>query len=172
MQYLLPSQPTIITEKTTISRAELALILGVHESRIGQLATDGIAVKVENNKYELTASVQNFIKFHKDRVESLKAASEDDAKKRMALAKANIAELDLAERKGELVDKTIALSVFSEACIVAKTRLMAMSSKIAQAVRVAKDDKTAKLIIDKQVKSALYSLASIKSEDLESYEIE
>lgn len=153
-----------ITEETTVSSKALADITGLSQRRIEQLAHSGLMVKSGEGRYQLKASLKNYILDQQKELDQKKETQINDYKLRQEKAKAEKLEIELAEIKDELIDKETVLSVFSEAMIIVKTKMLAIPSKIAQLVRVAKTDLEAKQIIEKHIKIALTETANLKLE--------
>ena len=83
----------------------IAKLFGLTERRVQQLARDGVIPKPEKNQYELIGSVRSYIEYLQQRAFGKGAAPQDTHHERARLlkAQADMAEIDLAERTGELV---------------------------------------------------------------------
>jgi phage terminase Nu1 subunit (DNA packaging protein) len=92
--------------ETIVSNKVLSEILGVSGRTVRDLADKGVLVKSSHGKYEVLPSIHAYIKYKINlAVESLSKGDVDylEARRRNELAKAQLAELDLAEKEGELI---------------------------------------------------------------------
>lgn len=79
-----------------VSRDTLARALGLTSRAVNELAGQGVAVKIGRGKYDLIASVKNYL-------EKMRKP-DGNAKDRLTTAQAELAELKLAEARHELLD--------------------------------------------------------------------
>jgi phage terminase Nu1 subunit (DNA packaging protein) len=96
--------------ESIVGNKVLADLLGVSGRTVRDLADKGVLVKLAHGKYEVLPSIHAYIKYKINlAVESLSKGDVDylEARRRNELAKAQLAELDLAEKEGELVQVAI-----------------------------------------------------------------
>ena len=93
--------------ESIVSCKILADLLGVSGRTVRDLADKGVLVKMAHGKYDVVASVPAYIKYKIDlAIESFSKGDIDyaEARRRKELAQAQLAELDLAEKEGELIE--------------------------------------------------------------------
>jgi phage terminase Nu1 subunit (DNA packaging protein) len=92
--------------ETIVSNKTLSDILGVSGRTVRDLADKGVLVKLAHGKYEVMPSIHAYIKYKINlAIESFSKGDIDyaEARRRKELAQAQLAELDLAEKEGELI---------------------------------------------------------------------
>lgn len=92
--------------ETIVSNKTLSDILGVSGRTVRDLADKGVLVKLAHGKYEVLPSIHAYIKYKINlAIESFSKGDIDyaEARRRKELAQAQLAELDLAEKEGELI---------------------------------------------------------------------
>jgi phage terminase Nu1 subunit (DNA packaging protein) len=92
--------------ETIVSNKILSDILGVSGRTVRDLADKGVLVKMAHGKYEVMPSIHAYIKYKINlAIESFSKGDIDyaEARRRKELAQAQLAELDLAEKEGELI---------------------------------------------------------------------
>jgi phage terminase Nu1 subunit (DNA packaging protein) len=92
--------------ETIVSNKILSDILGVSGRTVRDLADKGVLVKMAHGKYEVLPSIHAYIKYKINlAIESFSKGDIDyaEARRRKELAQAQLAELDLAEKEGELI---------------------------------------------------------------------
>ena len=88
----------------TYSIETISKLLMLSERRCQQLVNDGVIPKKERGKYELVQSVQGYVKFLRERAFGGVANTDQHGEKtRLITAQANIAEMNDAELRGDLV---------------------------------------------------------------------
>lgn len=122
------------------SSKEIADLFGVTTRRVEQLKTEGI---IEGNgkptKYEKWPTAKKYIKYLSDKAygREKKEAIEDlernklDAEARIKKAKAEAAELDLKEMKGQLHRAEDVEAITTDSALFIRSMLMAMPGKLA-----------------------------------------
>jgi phage terminase Nu1 subunit (DNA packaging protein) len=147
----------------------LAKLLGLTQRRIQQMAKDGIIPKDEKGEYPLLASVKGYVAFLQEVSRHKGNDNEELIKNRIRLekSKADMAELDLSLRLGELL---IADDVKDQIIIMvsnAKAKLLAIPAAVgAQGVglhRAALEE-----LVQKLLHEALHELARYDPECAES----
>jgi len=92
--------------ETIVNNKTLSDILGVSGRTVRDLADKGVLVKLAHGKYEVLPSIHAYIKYKINlAIESFSKGDIDyaEARRRKELAQAQLAELDLAEKEGELI---------------------------------------------------------------------
>lgn len=125
-----------------VSGTELALLLGITDVRVQQLAKQGTIIKVSRGKYELWSSVKTYIKYLRDRAygkkeEDVGADSESLQRERVRLtrAKADAAEIEAGLMSGKVHDSAVIKAIWADMIGNAKARITALPVKCAGDVR-------------------------------------
>ena len=110
----------------------LCKLLDLTPRRVQQLTAEGVLIKVERGRYDLVRSVRGYVKYLRDR--ALKSDMRDGdesinaSKQRKIKAEAELAELDLMERQGELVRTEDVAKRWNNLGAVVRTNILAVSS--------------------------------------------
>ena len=122
------------------SAAELADVFGLSTRRIEQFKTDGI-IKGEGKptKYDYDAAVRDYTSFLSDKAygrekketDSLLETEKLTAEKRIKTAKAEMAEIELRELKGELHRASDVEAITTDHVMFVRSMLMALPGKLA-----------------------------------------
>lgn len=150
-------------EAEGVPGALLAELLDLTPRRIQQLAKEGHVKRASRTgRYLLGPSVRSYVQFLRRKIAAREGPEEDLTRDRIRIqrAKAESAELDLAQRKGELVpgDQIEGALVALHSGI--RTRLMAVPAKVAPIVHAAQTTAEAESIIRKHQEEALQEIAS------------
>lgn len=122
------------------STREIAKIFGVSTRRIEQLKTEGIINGVgKPTKYELLPTVKAYIKHLSDKANGREKKEKDsdnesakiEAEARYKKAKAEMAELQLKELKGELHRATDVEEIMTDHVLMIRGMLIALPNKLA-----------------------------------------
>lgn len=140
-----------ITDETTVSTTELAMVLGLSARRIQQMAQDGTIIAAQRGRFPLCDSAQRYINFL-----SKDAVSEEDLKvdkvKRTADAslrstKAKIAQLELQELQGKMHSSDDVEAITSDLIFAIRGALIALPGRLAvDAAKVETPAEAAELI--------------------------
>ena len=94
-------------EQPTYKTAVIAKLLMLTTRRVQELSSNGTIPKVANNKYHLGPAIQGYITYLKDMIPGNRAQPSNtkinDFKARKAESDAENSEIDLAQKKGELL---------------------------------------------------------------------
>jgi phage terminase Nu1 subunit (DNA packaging protein) len=125
------------SDSPTVEVGTLAKLFNLTAVRVQQLAADGVVIKQARGRYDLWASIRNYIKFLQDRKLNQWDAGGDDGKgwarerERLTRAKADVAEIEAALLKGQSHDAAAVAKVWSDMIGNARTKLLAMPTKLA-----------------------------------------
>lgn len=118
----------------------IAQIFGVSTRRVEQLKTEGI-IKGQGKptKYDLLPTIQAYIRYLSDKANGREKKEADSqletekltAEKRIKMAKAEMAELELKELKGELHRASDVEAITTDHTMFVRSMLMAMPGKLA-----------------------------------------
>ena len=118
----------------------IAKIFGVSTRRVEQLKTEGV-IKGQGKptKYDLLPTIQAYIRYLSDKANGREKKESDaqleteklTAEKRIKMAKAEMAELELKELKGELHRSSDVEAITTDHVMFVRSMLMAMPGKLA-----------------------------------------
>ena len=135
----------------------IAEVLMLSERRVQQLTKDGTLPRLEKGRYELAPVVQAYVAHLRAR--SLGNHADIDGKVRLIKARADIAELELAQRRGELVSPDILETNLVALLIEVRTRLMAVPSSAAARIPSTLQPAEIEAIIRDHIDEALEALS-------------
>ena len=153
-----------ITNDTVVSSTELAVVLGLTQRRVQQLAQDGTIQSVSRGKFSLADSVQRYISFldnpnyneEDEKIERVKRISESQFK----AAKATIAKLEAEELKGNMHRAEDVEKVTETLVYTIRSALMAFPSRLAVDVIGLQTASEASEVIRKEVNKVMSELAN------------
>lgn len=150
----------------TVTGLQLADILELSVRRVQQLAKEGILPPTEKrNQYRLIDCIQGYVKYLRGQV--IHTDVPDDLrvlKLRQEKARAEILELQSLKDGGELQHQDDVQKVWISIAVLIKTRLLALSSRVATDVYSAKNLVEVRAKIDKEVDLILNELVITKVE--------
>lgn len=154
-------------DKVTVSVTVLSDIFGVTDSRVRQMAREGIVERAAKGRYNLKDSLKNYIL-------ALKVAGEgsgiadldsdiniDEEKAIHERVKRHISELKLKTMKGELHKAADVKEVMTDMLAAFRTRTLAIPSKIAPAL----EDRDANYIKERLLAECTEALSELKDYD-------
>ncbi len=134
--------------RTPVDLRTLAGVLGLTTRTINQLCDSGVVVRISFGRYDLEASVKNY-------VEKLRQKT-GNARDRLNNAQAEIAELKLAEQRGELVPAAAVAATWANMLADIRAGLLAVPERAA--ARASLDRATVE-IIAAEIRETLEALA-------------
>jgi phage terminase Nu1 subunit (DNA packaging protein) len=140
-----------------LKTAELALLLGLTQRRVNQLAEEGVVVRVSHGVVDGPASIQNFIATVTNRAKE-KEVDLDEAKEAARLKKeqADNWELKNAKLRKELLPVEEVTRVWSEQIASIRSGLLAVVSRVRQRISLSPEDA---LVLDEEIRDAMTKLA-------------
>jgi phage terminase Nu1 subunit (DNA packaging protein) len=138
----------------------IASLFDITERRVQQLVAQGVIPKTERGRYELFPAVQGYIKFLRERKLSEAVVSLDEARQRKLAAEAEMAEIELAKARADVVRIDDVARQWDAILSGVRTRLLALPTKVAPMVAVENDQSIVKEMIEDGVYSALGELAA------------
>jgi terminase small subunit / prophage DNA-packing protein len=119
------SNKAVSTETDSASGAELADFWGCTRRHVTRLANEGVAVRIGHNRYDLRASNRNYVDQLRKQAASRGGTDAANAHTRYKQAMAEMAEIELAKKRGE----TLAVSEVREvwSVFIRAVRRFAMS---------------------------------------------
>ena len=149
----------------------IAKIFGVSTRRVEQLKTEGvIRGQGKPTKYDLLPTIQAYIKYLSDKANGREKKETDaqleteklTAEKRIKTAKAEMAELELKEMKGELHRASDVEAITTDHVLYLRSMLMALPGKLAVDVASLNTAPECADRIKQEVYSVLNSLANYR----------
>ena len=148
-----------------VTRKQLAEILGLSVRRISQLTNAGVLTNVSRGKYDLRQAIQAYIAYRVE-AEQKKAVGNQsltlaEVKRLKEMVEVELKKMQLRRKKGELLERDELTKVCQTIVANAKTRFLAMPTKIAPLLVGLKNIKKIKTILEKEVHSILEELAKL-----------
>lgn len=112
----------------------ISKLLDLSERRVQQLSREGIIPKAERGRYELVPAVQGYIRYLRDRSLEVGVVSIDVARQRKTAAEAELAEIELAKARADVVGIEDVAKQWDTILTGVRTRLLAMPTKVAPMV--------------------------------------
>ena len=137
----------------------ISKLLDLSPRRVQQLVKEGIIPKLERGRYELVPVVRAYIHYLRERNIQAGVVSLEEVRTRKIKAEAELAEIDLAQQRGETINGDAAAIVWGEVLGVAKSRLMSGPAKLAPIVAVEDAPAICKALIEEQLFEVLDELA-------------
>jgi len=145
----------------------IAALLRVTERRVQQLSKDGVIPKAERGRYDLVGSVQGYIAY----IQARAAPRGDDGdhdridyhveKARKTKAEADMAEMEAAKMRGDLVDALQMKEALDLVISEVRAKLLNNApTRIAARAKSEKKEASIKLIAKDEIAAALTVLAS------------
>lgn len=117
-----------IKDASKVKVEQLAAVLGLSVQQIYNLRNDGVLSPAAKGRYDLAKSVQAYLEYV---ARGKTRAGNVDAKNRLMLAKAQMAELVAAERQGKLLNAEQVQQVINEAMVVVGTQMDGIGGRLA-----------------------------------------
>jgi terminase small subunit / prophage DNA-packing protein len=149
------------------NREEMAGILGISPTTLDRYVALGCPISSRGTvRREYRFNSAQVIAWRDERkaaalaAENPAAATVTDAKKRHAMAVAELVELKLAERRGQMIAIDDVLPAISEQLAAVRSRLLAMPGRLAQSVAAMSDPLAVERAVNDEIISALSELTS------------
>lgn len=155
-----------ITVDTTVSLAEMALVLGLTSRRVRQLVDDGIIVTEAENKYPLAESVQAYNKFLSSKIPSEEDTKLEKARRaadaKLKMAKADRAKMETDELKGNMHRSDDVRMITEDMLYSIRNGLVALPGRLAVDVASCTTAAEAYECIKKEVHALMGEIAEYK----------
>jgi hypothetical protein len=138
-----------------VSQSDLAGFVNLSTRRVRDLEARGVFSRDRNKKYDLQKSNHAFISYLKEQMEGTGNVSLTDVRIRKEAAKAALTELDLQERKANLVPKDRAMEWLSLLVGTAKAHLWGLSKRLAGPMAIFTDPKEAEELMRLEIRTVL-----------------
>ncbi len=148
----------------TINGAALAALFELTQRRVQQLASDGIIPRAERGQYDFERSVRGYVRFLRDASERSKRGSDQmaDAKLRHETARAEVSELELAEKRGESLPANETEMAWARVASNIRANILAVPVKLAQELAAASTEQECYALLETALHEALEALAETK----------
>lgn len=146
------------------TQAECADWLGLSERRFRELISEGVVTAADKSAYDLKSVVREYTAHLREiaagRGGAASQANKADEDARLARARADKAEMELAEARGQLIPADQIGDALNTAVQIMRTRVLAIPTKAAPRVG-AKDISAAEQVIRAEVVEALSELSQV-----------
>ena len=127
-------------DSPTVEVSVLAKLFSLTTVRVQQLASQGVVIKAARGRYDLWASIRNYIKFLQERKVNQWDSGEGGAgdysqhRARLTKAKADMAEMEAELMKGTVHDAAAVAAVWADMIGNARAKLLGLPVKLAGAL--------------------------------------
>lgn len=157
MEHAQPEQAEFFARTAEWSTETLAAALKITRQRIGQLVAAGVLSHSRPGWFDPLTAVPAYIEFSRRRAQTGKLR---EAMERRTRAQADLAELDLARRRGDLVEVAVVEMMIRNVIAAARGRLLAMPTKLTPLLVGQHSRAVIQARIDKEINDALASLVN------------
>jgi len=125
----LPLEGAQTKQELLYPSATIAMLLMITDRRLRQLAQEGTVPKATHGRYPLIGCVQGYVKY----LQQLKSGTDERASEatRLTKVRADVHEIELAEKRGELYPREVIDQALFEACTSLTAMLDGSASRIA-----------------------------------------
>lgn len=137
-------------------------LLDISERRVQQLSKAGVIPKAARGRYELIGSVRGYIRHLRDLniKDGIDAADYGVERARLVKAKADLAEMEASQMRGDLLPAADVTVAWTEIVALMRSRLLALPDKIAPVVHETTSIAQAKDVIKKAIYEILTEIAA------------
>ncbi|MCD8212720.1 MAG: hypothetical protein LUC34_01470 [Campylobacter sp.] len=140
-----------------VTTKELSDVLGITQRRVQELENAGVFSKTARNSWDLTACIDSFLEYKIKSITQSYELSEARAKKE--LAEAELKELALAEKKGEVIAIARLEKDLSDIAATVSNKLYSLPQKLKRAISLSAETQTA---LTAEIESILNELKDAK----------
>jgi phage terminase Nu1 subunit (DNA packaging protein) len=142
--------------------AAITKLLDISERRVRQLSAEGVIPKAARGRYELVGAVRGYIRYLRNL--NLKgevgAADYGIERARLVKARADLAEMEAAEKRGDLIPAPDVTAAWTEIVALMRAQLLALPDKIAPVVHETTSIAEARDVIRRAIHDVLAEIAS------------
>ena len=144
----------------------IARLLDLSERRVRQLSTEGVIPRAARGRYELVGAVRGYIGFLRDLAlkDEVSPADYGIARARLVKAKADLAEMEASQMRGDLLPAADVTAAWTEIVALMRSRLLVLPDKIAPVVHETTNIAQAKDVIKNAVYEVLSEIAATNVE--------
>jgi hypothetical protein len=146
--------------------AVIAGLLDLTERRVQQLVRQGVIPRGERGRYDLVGAVRGYVRFLREQATRAQGGEVDFSAERARLikAKADLAEMEAALRRGELVPAQRVEQAWTAVLARLRARLLVLPDRLAPLVHEEATLSGARALIRRTIFAALSELAAIPIE--------
>lgn len=148
-----------------VGTSQLAKCLGVSTRRIAALCDEGIVIKIDRGRFDLTQSVKNYIDFKVSGATSKEEQSFDDVRTEHEKLKMRKTELAVRRLEGTLHRAEDVERLWTTMATAVKTRLLGLPVKVAPQVVGLEDTAEVQEILRREVSDALSEVSQYDPAD-------
>ncbi len=143
--------------------AVIAKLLDLTERRVQQLGRDGVIPKAERGQYDLVGAVRGYLRYLRDQASRARDGVADFGTERARLikAKADLAEMEALQRRGELLPAAGVEDAWTEVLSRLRARLLVLPDRLAPLIHEETTIAGARAIIRQGIAEALAELAAM-----------
>ncbi|MDX9859313.1 MAG: terminase small subunit, Nu1 [Rhodospirillales bacterium] len=144
----------------------LAKLLDISERRVRQLCAEGVIPKAARGRYEVVGAVRGYIRYLRDLALKGEVGAADYGLERARLvkARADLAEMEAAEKRDDLIPARDVTAAWTEIMALVRARLLALPDKIAPVVHETTSIAEARGVVRKAIHDVLAEIASTEVE--------
>ncbi len=144
---------------STVGLQVLSALLGLSGNRVTALARQGAIPRGQYGAYPLLEAVRAYVEWQRENPIGRHVANpgHSDEKQRLTAAQADLAELKLAQTRGELLPLEDVRREWASLAVDLRARLMAISPRIAATLGL---DRATAARLDKELRAALEDIAN------------
>ena len=135
-------------------------LLDLSDRRVQQLSREGVIPKSERGRYELVGAVRGYVHYLRDRSIDSGVVSIDVARQRKTAAEAELAEIELAKARADVVAIDDVAQQWDMILGSVRTRLLGLPTKVAPIAAVETDQSTVKELLEDAIYNVLGELAA------------
>ena len=142
----------------TVGPKVLSALLGLSENRVGVLAMQGTIPRPQRGVYPLRDAVRAYVEWCRENPSGRRVElhRHGDEKQRLTAAQADLAELKLAQTRGDLLSIEDLRREWAGIAVDLRARLLAISPRIAATLGLSRD---AAARLDREIRAALEDIA-------------
>lgn len=148
----------------------IARLLNVTPRRVQQLVKDGVIPKASRGKYTLVGSVQGYVKFLQEKLQDPGGETRtnlNEERTRKTKAEADIAEMEAAKMRGDLVDALQMKQAMDLVISEVRAKLLNNApTRIAARAKSEKREASIKSIAKEEIAASLLALSKTAPSDL------
>jgi phage terminase Nu1 subunit (DNA packaging protein) len=145
-----------------VASEELARLLDLTPARLAILANEGKLPKNRHGRYPLTASIQAYVRYLRERAGDGGDRSLSKQRARLTKSKADIAEMERGRLSGELLPKNEIMAMCTTVATTIRTRMLAVSSKYAPRLVMIRNANEVEAILRPGIEEGLEELARLE----------
>jgi phage terminase Nu1 subunit (DNA packaging protein) len=114
-----------------VTASELARLWGCGDRMVRQLAEKGVVVRCDRGRYELEQSTRNYIEALRAAAAGRAGREELTPQQRLKTAQAELAEIELAKKRGEVLDRATIQDTWHALLLAVRQTLLRLPSQLA-----------------------------------------